>query len=373
MKTKLFSLFLALIVSIGTIFASTKIGDLYYNLKSKNKTAEVTYQYLWDPDNYAGMTYASIPISVRDNDGHYYYVTSIGESAFHDCTSMTCASMGYSRVSEIGIEAFDRCSNLESVSLSDSLTFIGYAAFRGCASLKSIRIPARVSYIGYEAFSGCSSLTKIVCKAPVPPSCGDDTFQDVNKSIPLYVPANSTEEYKNADYWKEFVNIYPIIYAEDVYETEVTATPHEDNSVTLTWPNDWDATSYIVELKKDGEIILLLKFDEDGMLLSQKNTTPAHVKRMPYATSNTTENYLGGWQYTIDGLDSDTEYTYTITAKKADESVAFTQTITFSTLFHDGIENIETNRSNMTKILHDGQIFILRGDKTYTLQGQEVK
>ena len=80
-----------------------------------------------------------------------------------------------------------------------------------------------------------------------------------------------------------------------------------------------------------------------------------------------------GWQYTIDGLDSDTEYTYTITAKKADDTEAFTQTITFSTLSHEAIETIETNGGNMTKILHDGQIYIIRGDKTYTLQGQEVK
>ncbi len=374
MKTKLISLFLALIVSIGTIFANgTLIGNMYYYLKS-NWTAQVTYQYLWDPDNYAGMTYARIPIYVLDNDGHYYYVTSIGESAFHDCTSMTCASMEYSRVSEIESEAFDRCSNLESVSLSDSLTFIGYAAFRGCASLKSIKIPARVSYIGYEAFSGCSSLTKIVCKAPTPPSCGDNTFDDVNKSIPLYVPANSIEAYKSADYWKEFVNIYPFIYAEDVYETEVTATPHEDNSVTITWPNDWDATIYIIEIKKDGEVVRELEFDADGMLLSNnKNAIPVRNTKMRRVTSNATMNNNGGWQYEVKGLEEGTEYTYTITAKKADDTEVFTQTITFSTLSHEGIENIEANGDNTTKILHNGQIYILRGDKTYTLQGQEVE
>ncbi|MBR1515946.1 MAG: hypothetical protein IJ621_04265 [Paludibacteraceae bacterium] len=32
------------------------------------------------------------------------------------------------------------------------------------------------------------------------------------------------------------------------------------------------------------------------------------------------------------------------------------------------------NAHNMTnKLVRDGQIYILRGDKTYTLQGQEVK
>ena len=32
MKQKLFTLLLAVAASVGTMFASTKIGDLYYNL-----------------------------------------------------------------------------------------------------------------------------------------------------------------------------------------------------------------------------------------------------------------------------------------------------------------------------------------------------
>ena len=31
------------------------------------------------------------------------------------------------------------------------------------------------------------------------------------------------------------------------------------------------------------------------------------------------------------------------------------------------------NEQEASKILHNGQIFILRGEKIYTLQGQEVK
>lgn len=38
-----------------------------------------------------------------------------------------------------------------------------------------------------------------------------------------------------------------------------------------------------------------------------------------------------------------------------------------------GIEDIQGDDVQCTKILRDGQIFIIRGDKTYTLQGQEVK
>ena len=37
------------------------------------------------------------------------------------------------------------------------------------------------------------------------------------------------------------------------------------------------------------------------------------------------------------------------------------------------VENVSIDQSSATKILRNGQIFILRGDKTYTLTGQEVK
>lgn len=46
-------------------------------------------------------------------------------------------------------------------------------------------------------------------------------FEYVNKSIPLYVPVNSVDEYKNAEVWKKFSNIkadLPSIYTDSVYD-----------------------------------------------------------------------------------------------------------------------------------------------------------
>ena len=38
----------------------------------------------------------------------------------------------------------------------------------------------------------------------------------------------------------------------------------------------------------------------------------------------------------------------------------------------NGVENVQGDRKN-TKVLNNGHIYILRGDKTYTVQGQEIK
>lgn len=65
--------------------------------------------------------------------------------------------------------------------------------------------------IGDYAFQGCYALTSITSKNTTPPTVGNGyTFYYVNKSIPVYVPAESVEAYKSAEYWKEFMYIQPI-------------------------------------------------------------------------------------------------------------------------------------------------------------------
>lgn len=39
----------------------------------------------------------------------------------------------------------------------------------------------------------------------------------------------------------------------------------------------------------------------------------------------------------------------------------------------EALDDVSENNTNHQKLLRNGHIFILRGDKTYTIQGQEVK
>ena len=61
-------------------------------------------------------------------------------------------------VTTIGDNAFDHCSNLTSITISNSVTYIGMA-FNYCTNLSSITIPSGVTFIADYAFEGCSSLT----------------------------------------------------------------------------------------------------------------------------------------------------------------------------------------------------------------------
>ncbi len=87
-------------------------------------------------------------------------VTTVGEYAFSDCSSLTSVTIPDS-VTTIGRYAFYDCYSLTSVTIPDSVTTIGDNAFYWCSSLTSVTIPDSVTTIGDYAFDGCSSLTSV--------------------------------------------------------------------------------------------------------------------------------------------------------------------------------------------------------------------
>ena len=103
-------------------------------------------------------------------------VTSIGDSAFEYCESLTSITIPDS-VTSIGDSAFYWCESLTSITIPDSVTSIGDFAFENCDSLTSITIPDSVTSIGYSVFASCDSLTSIAVEE------GNPTYRSVGNCL----------------------------------------------------------------------------------------------------------------------------------------------------------------------------------------------
>ena len=97
-------------------------------------------------------------------------VTTIGESAFEYCHSLTSVTVPET-VTCIEEGAFRNCLNLTSVIISEGVTSIEDEAFYGCDRLKSVTVPESLTSIGRRAFSiGKDTVIIISDPSRVPPA-----------------------------------------------------------------------------------------------------------------------------------------------------------------------------------------------------------
>lgn len=156
-------------------------------------------------------------------------LTSIGEYAFCG-TYITSISLP-SGMTTVGINAFNMCSKLASVTIPSSVTSIGANAFAGTkiasitlpagltlidegafsnnSVLSSITIPANVTEIGLSAFSYCTNLTSVTCLPTTAPTLVHfNAFIGCPASLIITYPNGSDQDYANKflPYWDNLRN-----------------------------------------------------------------------------------------------------------------------------------------------------------------------
>jgi len=134
----------------------------------------------------------------------YNIWSNCGYSPFYRNTSLRSVEITDAET-QIYDNEFYGCSNLNTLKIGNGVKNIGKWAFSGCSSLDYFSAGFNVESIGEEAFSDCTGLKKYYSYSVVPPVCGTQALDDINKwDCTLYVPANSADEYSSADQWKDF-------------------------------------------------------------------------------------------------------------------------------------------------------------------------
>jgi hypothetical protein len=191
-------------------------------------------------------------------------VTTIGYSAFMDCSGLTSISIPPSLIS-IEYQAFRNCTKLTIIPIPSSVTSIEQCAFGNCSGLLNVDgnnknyssidgvlynktqteliqcpisktgsfiIPSSVTSLGSEAFTYCKSLTNITIppsvnlinnmaflfctgltsltverQVPIDLSTISNVFYNINTNCILYVPYKTAIRYQNADKWQDFTTI----------------------------------------------------------------------------------------------------------------------------------------------------------------------
>lgn len=220
---KKFLLFILLVMTLPMTMKSAEItiDGIKYEVVKKGKIATVIQN---DP-KYRGDIV--IPASI-EYEGVTCDVTSIGDKAFYDCSSLTSINIPNS-VTNIGKEAFYNCNSLQKVIVSDiaawcnisfydyysnplsyahhlysdenteitnliipeGVTSIGVRAFNDCSYLKSVNIPNSVTSIGDAAFSWCYRLESVVLGDNIK-SIGSGAFGNCSSLTSIDIPNSVT-------------------------------------------------------------------------------------------------------------------------------------------------------------------------------------
>ncbi len=222
-------------------------------------------------------------------------------------------------VNRLGQCAFMYCTNLKSINLPATQKTLPVSFFEGCTSLESIELPATLTTISSDAFYNCSALKAIRNYAITPQTITERTVYNVNKqTCILYVPMDYIDLYQAKAVWCDFANIIGV----------ATDLQFEEQTVQVSY----------------------LKQDESLHYMEAQKWQVPHAPRIEGFT------FLK-WQVLPGDLAEGIVLQAVYEANNPTEAPA-----------------VYTNPANHAqKLIKNGNVYILNGDKTYTVTGQEVK
>jgi len=180
--------------------------------------------------------------------GDVYVPQGVEEFDFSSCSNITSITLpktvsfipywslgGCSSLMEINIPkgvwgissyAFCDCSALSTITLPESVTDVGVSAFWGCSGLKTLTIPWNVTFIGEGAFMGCDNLYAVDFECAPPSGV-------VNAAIPQDAIIRYNQEYE--DEWLPVIEECGFTNASPYLPSKPDGGPYEEEVDGIVW------------------------------------------------------------------------------------------------------------------------------------------
>lgn len=203
---------------------------------------------------------------------------------------------------------------------------------------------------------------------------------------------------KNVTYWLlvALLNTLCLLPMRAEGGTGIVVEPAE-TTVTLTWPTVPEAHAYRLDIYHDGAVFCKLTLGANGQLQDVSFKAPDRTSSLLSPESH--EGNPSVLSFMVTGLDVASRYNYVLSYLDANGTPLHVYFGDFATLGYTGelkgsyeviptppiipsnpeastatgVEDILISGISVRKILRDGQLIVFRGNKIYTLSGQEVK
>ena len=245
-------------------------------------------------------------------------VTTIGSYAFYSCSALRSINLP-AAVNSVGQRAFSSCTSLKEMAFPQGMTVLATSVLEDCTALEQVVIPASVTTINQDAFYNCSALRAIYNYAFTPQTIVARTMYNVNKNTCiLYVPMDYIDLYQTKAVWCDFQNIVGM----------ATDLQFDEQLVQVSY----------------------LKHDSTLHYMEVQNWQIPHAPRIEGFT------FLK-WQVLPGDLADGIVLRAVYTANQPTSAPA-----------------VYTNPANPAeKLIRNGNVYILTGEKEYTITGQQVR